>query len=59
VTRAGVYDGIEKDSTYVSVARHQAASEAAADLLIAVGGSVTSRPARWRSSWRNRRPFQP
>src|SRR5277367_6373941 len=36
---AGVYDGIEKDSTYTSVrAARQAASEAAADLLIAVGG---------------------
>jgi alcohol dehydrogenase class IV len=36
---AGVYDGIEKDSTYASVcAAKLAASEAAADLLIAVGG---------------------
>jgi alcohol dehydrogenase class IV len=36
---AGVYDGIEKDSTYASVrAATQAASGAAADLLIAVGG---------------------
>ena len=36
---AGAYDGIEKDSTYASVcAATQAASEAAADLLIAVGG---------------------
>jgi alcohol dehydrogenase class IV len=36
---AGVFDGIEKDSTYASVrAARQAASEAAADLLIAVGG---------------------
>jgi alcohol dehydrogenase class IV len=36
---AGVYDGIEKDSTYMSVcAARQAASEVAADLLIAVGG---------------------
>ena len=36
---AGVFDGIEKDSTYASVrAATQAASEAAADLLIAVGG---------------------
>lgn len=36
---AGVYDGIEKDSTYGSVcAGKQAAIEAAADLLIAVGG---------------------
>src|SRR6516165_1130518 len=36
---AGVYDGIEKDSTYVSVrAATAAASEAAADLLIAIGG---------------------
>jgi alcohol dehydrogenase class IV len=36
---AGVYDGIEKDSTYVSVrAAKEAATEAAADLLIAVGG---------------------
>jgi alcohol dehydrogenase class IV len=36
---AGVYDGIEKDSTYASVrAATQAATEAAADLLIAVGG---------------------
>jgi alcohol dehydrogenase class IV len=35
----GVYDGIKKDSTYASVrAATQAASEAAADLLIAVGG---------------------
>jgi alcohol dehydrogenase class IV len=36
---AGVYDGIEKDSTYASVcAARQAASEAAAESLIAVGG---------------------
>jgi alcohol dehydrogenase class IV len=36
---AGVFDGIEKDSTYASVcAARQAASEAAADALIAVGG---------------------
>lgn len=36
---AGVYDGIEKDSTYVSVrAAKEAAIEAGADLLIAVGG---------------------
>jgi alcohol dehydrogenase class IV len=36
---AGVYDGIEKDSTYVSVcAAKDAAIEAGADLLIAVGG---------------------
>jgi alcohol dehydrogenase class IV len=36
---AGVYDGIEKDSTYASVrAGKQAAAEASADLLIAVGG---------------------
>jgi alcohol dehydrogenase class IV len=36
---AGVYDGIEKDSTYVSVrAATTAAIEAGADLLIAVGG---------------------
>src|SRR4051812_28547527 len=36
---AGVCDGIEKDSTYASVcAARQAATEAAADLLIAVGG---------------------
>ena len=36
---AGVYDGIEKDSTYASVhAAKQAATAAAADLLIAVGG---------------------
>jgi alcohol dehydrogenase class IV len=36
---AGVYDGIEKDSTYASVcAARQAAAEASADLLIAVGG---------------------
>ena len=36
---AGVYDGIEKDSTYASVcAAKQAATEAGADLLIAVGG---------------------
>src|SRR5580692_8418534 len=36
---AGVYDGIEKDSTYASVcAAKDAAIEAAADLLIAVGG---------------------
>jgi alcohol dehydrogenase class IV len=35
----GVFDGIEKDSTYVSVqAATQAAREAGADLLIAVGG---------------------
>ena len=36
---AGVYDQIEKDSTYASVcAGRQAAIEAGADLLIAVGG---------------------
>ncbi len=36
---AGVYDGIEKDSTYVSVrAAKEAATQAGADLLIAVGG---------------------
>jgi alcohol dehydrogenase class IV len=36
---AGVFDGIEKDSSYASVrAAQRAASEAAADLLIAVGG---------------------
>ena len=36
---AGVFDGIEKDSTYASVrAATDAAREAAADLLIAVGG---------------------
>ncbi len=36
---AGVYNGIEKDSSYASVrAATQAATEAAADLLIAVGG---------------------
>ena len=36
---AGVFDGIEKDSTYASVrAATQAARAAAADLLIAVGG---------------------
>jgi alcohol dehydrogenase class IV len=36
---AGVFDGIEKDSTYASVrAATTAAREAAADLLIAVGG---------------------
>jgi alcohol dehydrogenase class IV len=36
---AGVFDGIQKDSTYASVcAARQAASEAAADALVAVGG---------------------
>jgi len=36
---AGVFDGIEKDSTYASVsAAKEAATEAGADLLIAVGG---------------------
>ncbi len=36
---AGVYDGIEKDSTYASVrAAADAAAEASADLLIAIGG---------------------
>jgi alcohol dehydrogenase class IV len=36
---AGVYDGIEKDSTYSSVrAAKEAATAAGADLLIAVGG---------------------
>jgi alcohol dehydrogenase class IV len=36
---AGVYDSIEKDSTYTSVCTaKQAATDAAADLLIAVGG---------------------
>ncbi len=36
---AGVFDGIQKDSTYASVcAARQAASEAAADALLAVGG---------------------
>ena len=35
----GVFDGIEKDSTYTSVrAATQAATDAAADLLIAIGG---------------------
>jgi alcohol dehydrogenase class IV len=39
VRYAGVYDGIEKDSTYASVcAAREAAAEAGADLLIAVGG---------------------
>jgi alcohol dehydrogenase class IV len=36
---AGVFDGIEKDSTYASVrVAQQAAADASADLLIAVGG---------------------
>jgi alcohol dehydrogenase class IV len=36
---AGVYDGIEKDSTYASVrAAKEAAAQAGADLLIAAGG---------------------
>ncbi len=36
---AGVFDGIEKDSTYASVcAAKQAANDVGADLLIAVGG---------------------
>src|SRR5512135_1428089 len=36
---AGVFDGIEKDSTYASVcAAKAAAGDAGADLLIAVGG---------------------
>ena len=36
---AGVFDGIEKDSTYASVrAAKVAANDAAADLLVAVGG---------------------
>ena len=36
---AGVYDGIEKDSTFASVrGATQAATDAASDLLIAVGG---------------------
>jgi alcohol dehydrogenase class IV len=36
---AGVFDGIEKDSAYASVcAAKRAANEAAADMLIAVGG---------------------
>jgi alcohol dehydrogenase class IV len=36
---AGVYDGIEKDSTYTSVrAAREAATQAGADMLIAVGG---------------------
>src|ERR1700733_10331933 len=36
---AGVYDGIEKDSTYTSVcAARDASSDAVADLLIAAGG---------------------
>jgi alcohol dehydrogenase class IV len=36
---AGVYDGIEKDSTYASVlAAKNAAAEGSADMLIAVGG---------------------
>src|ERR1700733_13142904 len=36
---AGVFDGIEKDSTYASVhAAKHAATEASADLLIAAGG---------------------
>ena len=38
---AGVFDGIEKDSSYASVcAAKRAASEATADLLIAVGGGT-------------------
>ena len=44
---AGVFDGIEKDSTYVSVhAATQAAREAAADMLIAVGGGSVIVAAR-------------
>ena len=36
---AGVFDGVEKDSTYASVcAATQAARQSSADLLIAVGG---------------------
>ncbi len=36
---AGVFDGIEKDSTYASVrAAQQAAHDAGADMLVAVGG---------------------
>ncbi len=38
---AGVYDGIEKDSTYASVqAAPDAAREAGADMLIAAGGGI-------------------
>ncbi|TAJ18836.1 MAG: iron-containing alcohol dehydrogenase, partial [Dehalococcoidia bacterium] len=39
VRYAGVFDGIEKDSTYASVSAAKAAAvEAGADLLVAVGG---------------------
>ena len=59
---AGVYDGIEKDSTYASVlAAKEAAQAVNADLLIAVGGPPlatgripasrpTTRKAKWRST---------
>jgi alcohol dehydrogenase class IV len=44
---AGVYDGIEKDSTYASVrAATQAAKATAADLLVAVGGGSVIVAAR-------------
>ncbi len=44
---AGVFDGIEKDSTYASVqAATEAAREAGADLLIAVGGGSVIVAAR-------------
>jgi alcohol dehydrogenase class IV len=44
---AGVYDGIEKDSTYASVkAATEAAREAGADLLVAVGGGSVIVAAR-------------
>jgi len=44
---AGVFDGIEKDSTYASVkAATEAAHEAGADLLIAVGGGSVIVAAR-------------
>ena len=41
---AGVFDGIEKDSTYASVqAATDAAREAGADMLIAAGGGSVCR----------------
>lgn len=44
---AGVFDGIEKDSTYASVrAAKEAATAASADLLIAVGGGSVIVAAR-------------
>ena len=49
---AGVFDGIEKDSTYASVrGATDAAREAGADLLIAVGGGSVLVAVRAIAIW--------